>query len=542
MLYALISIGVVALRAALYFLYRWRRSRRGERESGRGPDELGAVWTSPTSRLPTPRDPSAGDDSTGDAKERLLRDRRRKYEAGLADATDELTVHQRALQKNEWAKESAREQLGKLGKKLLREVRVELRRRAAKDRQAIINAMLLRPLYRLFKRLPVGWKFVVLSPVVWFAYVTYRDWYDGAWIGLLILVLFVFAMLVPILFVIERRQLLSPVLKAIKDEASNFENLRFFYVYPYEPPPGDVDQLHVPILKIDTKGTSGDETRTMSRTTWTESRLGDGGGFLSIVHDSTAILTYRVSEHGSIGPGDAATPFAKTHRKLVGYALKRRSAELLGIRKLIHRYATLQEDTDRLRGEVARLESLLSRVRRLESIWEEVYADPKVLDSVLRRVDLFNVRSNAAPPGILLVGPTGNGKEFLARKIAESVFARFIEVSVAETQSAEDVKKIWGEATSGGPAVLYVEYAERLFPAPESTESTRLPVRSDRCLDRGVGRAPACREPRVGRHVFCERGRASPARAPALQQLSDRNSRAGPRRARAHSGGRVRQE
>ena len=142
----------------------------------------------------------AGDDPTGDAKERLLRDRRRKYEAGLADATDELTSHQRALQKNEWAKESAREQLGKLGKKLLREVRVELRRRAAKDRQAIINAMLLRPLYRLFKRLPVGWKFVVLSPVVWLAYVTYRDWYDGAWIGLLVLVVFVFAMLVPILF------------------------------------------------------------------------------------------------------------------------------------------------------------------------------------------------------------------------------------------------------------------------------------------------------------------------------------------------------
>lgn len=473
MLYALISIGGVALCVGCFFLYRWLRSRRGERDSGPDLDVFRNVWTSPTSPPAKPSTPGDEDDTAGDTKDRLLGRQRQKYEARLADATDELTSHQRALQKNEWVKESAREQLSKVGKKLLREVRAELRRRAAKDRQALISALLLRPLYRLLKRLPVGWRFVVLSPVVWFAYVIYRDWYDGAWIGLLVLVVFVFAMVVPILFAIERRQLLSPVLKAIKDDASNFEHLRFYYLVPYEPPPGEGDSLKVPILRLDTEGAWDDETWTMGRTKWAKHQLGDGGGMFSIVHDSESILTYRISEHGHIEPTYTGTSFAKKHHKLIRSALERQTSELLDIRKLIHQYATLQEDTDRLRGEVSRLESLLSQVRRLESIWEEVYADPKVLEAVLKRVDLFNVRSNATPPGILLFGPTGNGKEFLARKIAESVFARFIEVSIAETQSAEDVKKIWSRAKRGGPAVLYVEYAERLFPAPDSTESRR---------------------------------------------------------------------
>jgi len=408
-----------------------------------------------------------------EARERLLARQVHMYQVRLNEATDELTQQQIAVQKNEWARESAHEQLGDLSKPLRKDVRAALRKRHTKNGRAFFNALILRPASRAFMGLPKGWKFVALLPVAWVVYTLHRDWRPGDGADLAILAALLYVLVLPILFLIERRQLVRPILRSVKDQASDFRSLRLFYVHPAHSPAGNERTVKVPMLRIDTEGTSGKETLAMSRTTWTTSGLSEGGTFLSIAHDSKVILTYQVTEHGGIHLFDQRTPFAKQHGELVREMLERRTSELLHLQKLIRQYGTLQHETERLRNEVSRLEVLLTRARHLESIWEDVYAKEAVLDFVLKRVALFNVRANATPPGILLAGPVGNGKEFLVKKIAESTSARFIEVSVAETRSAEDVKKIWSQARSNGPAVMFIDYAERLFPAPTSQASGR---------------------------------------------------------------------
>jgi ATP-dependent 26S proteasome regulatory subunit len=64
-------------------------------------------------------------------------------------------------------------------------------------------------------------------------------------------------------------------------------------------------------------------------------------------------------------------------------------------------------------------------VDRLAALWRDTYTSDKVFEFLLRRIDLFNMRDSATPPGILLYGYAGNGKTHIARKIADSLSARF---------------------------------------------------------------------------------------------------------------------
>jgi SpoVK/Ycf46/Vps4 family AAA+-type ATPase len=111
---------------------------------------------------------------------------------------------------------------------------------------------------------------------------------------------------------------------------------------------------------------------------------------------------------------------------------------------------------------------LLGNIKRLADIWASVYASDKVFGFLIRRIDLFNLRDRATPAGILLHGYPGNGKEFLAQTIARSAFAQFIKPTADQLTSAKDVKALWSAVKS--PAVLFVEYADQLFPKPGSEQ------------------------------------------------------------------------
>ena len=87
---------------------------------------------------------------------------------------------------------------------------------------------------------------------------------------------------------------------------------------------------------------------------------------------------------------------------------------------------------------------------------------------------MFNM-GKAAPPGILLYGYAGNGKAYLAKKIAESISARLEAIDPASLNSAKAVRDLWNRSAGKDPVVLFVDYAERVFPKldPKSGGPTR---------------------------------------------------------------------
>src|SRR6185437_8570080 len=89
-----------------------------------------------------------------------------------------------------------------------------------------------------------------------------------------------------------------------------------------------------------------------------------------------------------------------------------------------------------------------------------------------RRIDLFNLRDPATPAGLLLHGYPGNGKEFLAHTIANSTFAQLVKPTADQVSSAKEVKAFWANGTTKTPVVLFVEYADHLFPKPGSEQDS----------------------------------------------------------------------
>lgn len=102
------------------------------------------------------------------------------------------------------------------------------------------------------------------------------------------------------------------------------------------------------------------------------------------------------------------------------------------------------------------------------------------------------------PNGILLYGPPGCGKTFIARKIAEKLAFNFVEIKPGDLASIyvhgtqEKIKEVFEEAAKNAPTVLFFDELDAFTPKREvadhhySAEVNEFLVRLSNCSEQNV--------------------------------------------------------
>ncbi|MDP2432654.1 MAG: AAA family ATPase [Pseudomonadota bacterium] len=131
---------------------------------------------------------------------------------------------------------------------------------------------------------------------------------------------------------------------------------------------------------------------------------------------------------------------------------------------------TIQRRIDSIRGEIKVVEESAKK-------WGEVILPDDVIQYILKRLDLFDKNDSAAPKGLLLFGPPGTGKTFLAKAIAESTHSRFLPLSLPDLKSSniggsgQLVRNIWEDARRHEKTIIFVDECEGVFGRRGSIDS-----------------------------------------------------------------------
>lgn len=135
---------------------------------------------------------------------------------------------------------------------------------------------------------------------------------------------------------------------------------------------------------------------------------------------------------------------------------------------LIDRENSIIFELDKVESDLIRTQTKFN-VSNAKEAWKNIVLPPTILESVLRAWVLFAQQDRSAPKGILFKGPPGTGKTMIASVFAESCGANFIKLSVSDLKgehigsSGINVKKIWEEARSAQPSVIFVDECEGVF-------------------------------------------------------------------------------
>jgi SpoVK/Ycf46/Vps4 family AAA+-type ATPase len=426
------------------------------------PADPGSLPTMPASGSVAPRPAGIASAApvTGDAKERLLAEQAAKYQATLSAAMDELTATQVALEERKTVPELIRNDVGRVGDLVYERVKKLLREQASGTGKMVLHALLLLPLWRRFRRAGIGLKILMAIGAWWVLSAIARLWVTGFHNAPIFLYLLV---AVPVCFYFERRAQTRGTVRELEGTAASLQHPTLLHVYP--------DQAPGPSWVLRFWSATGkpacDETQANLQNM--DSAAAAGASLLSFGD----MATYRIAADADpVLVGSKPNAFMNAHAALLQAAVLECRNDLVPILKHAAVYGQLKWRERRQKGEIPRLEALLGNVKRLADIWAPVYVSDKVFEFLIRRIDLFNLRDRATPAGILLHGYPGNGKEFLAQTVAHSAFAPFIKASADQLSSAKDVKAFWASNAAKGPVVLFVEYADHLFPKPGSEQDS----------------------------------------------------------------------
>jgi SpoVK/Ycf46/Vps4 family AAA+-type ATPase len=470
LLLALVAAGVA------FFVVRSRK-QRGEGSGATaqwGSTAPAAVLSSPPAPIETSVAPAARAASAApppppagaDAKTRLLAQQRAKYQAAITAATDQLTQTQMALQERSGVPDAIRQDLRRIATLAVNDTRELMRSRYVSTGTAVRNALLLAPIFRLFKRGGTITKLIVLIGAFWFAYRLYAAYsmafYAGP--GGFLVPVSIYVMLVPILFFFERRAQIKGPTESLQKSATSLTNPALTYCYEGQAAGANGSFRS---LRINSASDRPLEEELPFSPIASDRNSPVGGFFLSFGE----IGTYRLNATGTLTLLEykQGSEFMRTHHPLWTEALGRHVDEFTPLLQHLAQYGELKSLEYRQRAEIPRLETLLSKVQRLEQIWRTAYVSDKAFEFLMRRIDLFNLRDKATPAGLLLYGYPGMGKEFLAQKIAESVFAEYSKVPVEVLSDPQSIKEMWGMCAGRGPLVLHIDHAETIFPRPGST-------------------------------------------------------------------------
>ena len=419
----------------------------------------GAVSSSAASSAPTP---SVGPGSgvtpikAGSVKERLLAEQKGKYQATLSAAMDELTATQMALQECGDIPELMRKDLARAGG-LIHETAVSsMRARLGGKSKALLNAALLMPFWRAFRRTRLLGK-IVLGVVAYYAVTSALGMLSR---GGLLPILIYGLVLVPVCFWYERRTRLQGPQQLLQANAAALSHPTLLHFYQDQAAGVVPWALRV---RSATGGLACDEVN--GAPTNVDPATAPGATCLAFGE----LATYRVDANAAPQLAWSATgELMKLLTPSLTEAMTQHRAELDPIIQHAQKYGELKSRERRQSAQIPRLDQLLSKVKRLEEIWRSVYVSEKVFEFLIRRIDLFNLRDKAAPAGLLLYGFPGNGKEYLARAVAQSAFAQFVKPTADQLAAAKEVKEFWASVLGKGPTVVFIDYAEHLFSKPGS--------------------------------------------------------------------------
>ena len=458
------ALGIVPLGAAGYFAY----SRRGPRaasvaaalpaevapyEEWRFEEPAPAVQPASAPKVAAPP-PS----KSGGIKERIIAEQRAKYQAVISTAMDELTRTQLALQERANIPPLIRQDLQRLGTLIHEDARALMRAQLGSIKKPLLNALILMPLWRRFRRFGGGLKILTIIGLGWLAMQIVRAAYEGA----LIPVILIYALLiVPVFFFFERRAQIREPMKAFDDSAAFLKQPILLSFYRDQP--SGIEPWALRIFSATDKPVFDEAQITLSAVSPTSLPGSSLLGFADI-----AMFRVDGNTVPSLVVAKSTSTLMSAYGSVVTEAVQRHSAELVPLIKHAEQFGELKYRERHQREDIPRLEALLTNLKRFEDLWKPVYTAEKVFEFLVRRIDLFNMRDKATPAGLLLHGYPGNGKEHLARTVAKSVSAQFVKPASSRLGTAKDVKELWTEVARGGPTVLFIEYVDQVFAKPGS--------------------------------------------------------------------------
>ena len=416
--------------------------------------------------------PLAGGAAPAVTRERVLAQVASKYQASITTAMDALTETQIELQQNAQVPEGIRQELRRIGAEVYATARELLRKRVLSLRKAILEAALLLPLIRGFwLRLRRSLRFKILVAfIVFFVYECLTSPLSSLPRPVLLLMLMItritlsgliiaYIAAVVVIFLRERRAQSSGATGALDKSAAGIRAPRLLYAYSNQVATGAPGNLTYQVLRI---SSAADQplVEEMAAGSQTDS---DGIGAFVIWFDNTA--SYRCTPGGSVAlrtvqPGNG---LMASYSAVVTEALTRHAAELDPLLEAMRRYGDLKWRERQQKADIPRLEGLVANVAKIESIWRSVAVTDAVFDFLIRRIDLFSLRENATPNGLLLYGYPDNGKEFLARKVAESTFAQFVKPTAEQLASPQSIRDLWASLMPRRPVVMFIDYADQVF-------------------------------------------------------------------------------
>lgn len=90
--------------------------------------------------------------------------------------------------------------------------------------------------------------------------------------------------------------------------------------------------------------------------------------------------------------------------------------------------------------------------------------------ALFKKPELYERYKIPLPNGVILYGPPGCGKTFIARKLADEIDFNFMEISPADIGSIYvhgtqiEIKKVFEEAKKNSPTLLFIDEIEALVP------------------------------------------------------------------------------
>jgi len=108
----------------------------------------------------------------------------------------------------------------------------------------------------------------------------------------------------------------------------------------------------------------------------------------------------------------------------------------------------------------------LEGIDRVSELWRRVHIPEHQKLELLRRLELFEDDDPGAPRGLLLKGPSGTGKTWIARTIAETLNCHIQLLSLPDFkrpnlgESAQEVRAKWDKARCQQPSIMFVDDCE----------------------------------------------------------------------------------